>query len=57
MAVWVVVMGLYQASHWWVSLMHAVNIAVLCVTTFVTVMYARFFAKRDLLKTDDEEID
>lgn len=57
MSLWVIIVGLYSASHWWVSLMHAINISVLIFTASITAIYGYFLARKDLLKTDDEEID
>lgn len=58
-ALWVIawVVFLWQASHYYVIVAHTYNIIVLLITLCIAALYRYFFAKRDLLKADDEEID
>ena len=57
MSMVVVYDALWAAGHWWVSVAMALNIVVLLGTILIATLYKLNFAKRDLLKSDEEEID
>ena len=37
--------------------MHAMNVSVLLLTFLLTIIYAKKYSKKDLLRTDEEEIE
>ena len=43
--------------HWWVILSQTLNLYVFLNTIGIAFCYRYFFANKDLLKTDEEEID
>jgi hypothetical protein len=57
MALVVLYNGIWAASHWYISFSIVLNFVVLIIAICVAVLYRFFFAKRDLLKGDEEQID
>lgn len=57
MGLWVIIYSLWASSHWYLIFMHSINIAVLIYSIVIASCYRYWFASRDMLKTDDEEID
>ena len=53
----VVVFGIIGGSSVFVKTIHAMNLFVLFVTILCTVIYGRKYSKKDLLRTDEEEIE
>jgi FlaA1/EpsC-like NDP-sugar epimerase len=46
-----------MAAHWWVILSQTLNLLVFLTAGAITLLYKKFYAKKDMLKTDEEEID
>jgi len=47
---------LIAGNHWLIQLAHWVNVIVFTLSAIIAICYRRNFAARDLLKTDEEEI-
>ena len=43
-------------NFWWIRLMHLCNLGVLVFSILIASCYRHYFSRRDLLKTDEEEI-
>jgi len=56
LAIIVIANSIIAASNEIVRLAHIINLCVLGFTVFIAWCYHKNFAKRDLLKTDEEEI-
>jgi len=56
LAVISIIDSIIAGAFWAVQLAHIINFSVLAYSSMVAICYKRFFAKRDLLKSDEEEI-
>lgn len=56
LAVVIIVNCLISGNHWVVRFAHWVNLAVLAYSSMIALCYKYNYAKRDLLKGDDNEI-
>ena len=52
----VIVNCLISGNHWVVRFCHWMNLTVLAYSSAIALCYKYNYARRDLLKTDDEEI-